>query len=279
MAITPMVARVASLCPAVRLSAETDILDIDEAAELPAGNAPVSQGIIDAELPWAFRTRLMASRQDMAVRYGGGGAYAIARGLALVSVSNLTGAISKGHALIDGVVNVGEDISITLTDGAQNYVWLLRDGTKQIVLNSLAPPVQAACYLGCLVCDGGQITLLDVSGVVYVRGGVLRRVTADAGMPDDSPPANVQFLAVTQGGRYWWDGEAYAALSESTASLCSAMECAEERIDTLETLMDWLLINLADQFGPDFFRPELLPAYICAQESEGETEYVTHCER
>jgi hypothetical protein len=266
MALTPTISRVATNCPAVRQSAETDVLSIEAAGQTAGGNAPVTQGIIDAEIPWAFRTRLMATAQDMAVRYGGGGAYAIARGLSLTNVTLLDLTIGKGDALIDGVVNKPADFLQALDDRVSNYLWLQRDKTIAKVINSLAAPATPAAYLGCIQTDGGQAYALDVSGVITVCGGVLRRETADEGAPEDTPPANVQFLAVTRGGRYWWDGVAYTPMTADTSAISTELDEALYRIEQLERIADLLLLTLGEQFRPEFLRPELLADFCTALE-------------
>lgn len=144
---------------------------------------------------------------NLGARYGGG-AYAIAHGLALSAGSGLTLNISAGHAVIDGVVELAATTQ-TMYAATTNHVWLKRDGTIDVKNNVLTAPTTPATYLGAVVTGASTITSVDTSGRVVLVQGQATRQTADLGMPLDTPSSSVQFLAVTSGGKWWWNGTAY----------------------------------------------------------------------
>jgi len=163
---------------------------------------------------WRAAINENAVRADLAVRHGGG-AWCIAQGLDLGDGGGLLGTVGTGMALIDGGVPVSAVMSVPLLAGV-NHLWLARTADAS-VRTDLLLPAGAAAYLGRIVTDGAAVTELDRSGVLVMRGGTLYRRTADEGMPEDSPPAGLQFVAQTLGGRYLWTGSEYARIWEPLA--------------------------------------------------------------
>lgn len=108
-------------------------------------------------------------------------------------------------------------LTLALATATDSYLWIARDSTphKRTTADGadmLLPPdtAQPYAYLGMLTKDGSDnTTVIDLSGVCYVRGGMLWRQTADAGVPGDTPPAGLMLWTRTAGGLYLWDGTAY----------------------------------------------------------------------
>ena len=190
------------------------LLSLEASETLPSGNAPVSRVFSQGDT-LTVRTKLNrnASALDLAGRYGGGG-YAVAAGLDLsVPASGLSLEIAAGHAVIDGVVEVAEATTATATASVRTWIWLRQNGTITPVPTSTAPPAGACCLLGSCLADGSDILSVDTSGVLYLRGGMLWRESADPSVPSDTPPAGIVFLHKTAGGLWLWDGTAYRALA------------------------------------------------------------------
>lgn len=211
-------------CPAIVVPAS--LLD-------PAAGTPLVASALVAGDTSAVLTKLNtnASRLDLAGRWGGGG-YAVATGLDLTAGAGLTLNISAGQAVLDGVAHVGAATTLALTDAAYNWVWILQNGsitkTTSATTTPPAAPSAACAFLGRVYCTGGVISTIDYSGRLELRGGTLYRRTGDSGAPGDAPPAKLQFLAQTAGGRYWWDGAAYTALWEPLALNADTIAAAEK---------------------------------------------------
>jgi len=148
--------------------------------------------------------------QELIGRYGGG-VYAIGRGLSLSTAGSLSLPISAGQAVIDGIVELSADTVLVVSASmARIHIWLKRDKTLTSVNNSLTPPVGACVYLGSCVTSGSAVTAVDTSGVMYYKGGMAWRQTADVAAPLDSPPSDICFFTKTLGGTYFWNGSAYS---------------------------------------------------------------------
>ncbi len=169
-----------------------------------------------------------AAHADNLGTVGGLWAYCVLYGLALTDGGGLTLNIAAGAASIGAVPTVAAAQTKALTNGSQNYVWLLRDGSISLVQNSTAPPANPACYLGRVTTSGGAITAIDGSGVLSNRGGSLYRKTADAAAPTDTPSSALILLTETAGGIYLWDGTVYRAFGDvPTASISVGAEAAD----------------------------------------------------
>src|SRR5579883_1564672 len=189
-----------------------------QAAKVGNGNAPVALSIAQGDILWRTNYNANALQLDLTGRYGGGG-WGIAWGLGLQPGSGLTVSVAAGHAMIDGVVEIAAPTSIAVPDNtARVWIWLRQSGLLTAVPTSLTPPTGACCLLGSVTTSGGVVTGIDLSGVVYLRGGVLLRQTADAGAPSDTPPSSLQLIQITQGGVYWWTGSSYVSLASSFLS-------------------------------------------------------------
>lgn len=203
-------------CPAIQTPAA--MLSLATAYSNPSGNAPTASTFAYGDTIYMRpKLNVNASRLDLAGRYGGG-AYAVAYGLALsVPGSGLALPVSAGHALIDGIVEVAANTTHTVPNGSPRcWIWLKQDASITHVNNSLTPPAGAVCLLGSCVTTGGNITSVDTSGVLYMRGGVPWRQSADGGVPTDTPPNTFAFIHRSAGGLYIWDGLSYIDLNVST---------------------------------------------------------------
>ena len=163
-----------------------------------------------------------AQRMDLLAALGGANICCICQGLGL-TYTGLTATVGVGYCIVQGLVEIAAPVTgVTLTNNAQNYLWVLPAGTIQVVVGSTAAPAAVACYLGCLTTASGAVTDYDTSGVFYKRGGFVWRQTADAGVPADTPSGAIGFLTQTLGGLYLWDGANYYWLLDANGQIPNA---------------------------------------------------------
>lgn len=211
-------------CPALKVRTTA----LDPAAALAGNASPVAyRGLLVGDI-----LELAPSVNELAVAAEalgafGGGAYAIVSGiggeLLLSAGSGLTLNVADGAALIDVVITPLLP-SVVLSNDTYNYVWLTRARAFTVLTSAdpdtpPTPPSTACTYLGRALTAAGAITEVDHSGRAELRGGTLVRRTGDAAAPTDNPPDSLQFLAITAGGRYWWDGLAYTPLGAAPTEL------------------------------------------------------------
>lgn len=160
-----------------------------------------------------------ALRTDLAGRYGGG-AYMVGTGLVLSTGSGLNAGVTAGQAIIDAIVEVPANTTVTIPASSPRFfVWLLQDKTFLVKNNDLSLPSQPAVLIGSGVSGASSITSVDESGVFYDRNGFPERTTADTGMPTDTPPATSRFYSKTLGGTYFWDGAKYFRIPDTATYL------------------------------------------------------------
>src|SRR5579872_2988361 len=123
----------ASACPAIPMP--TSFLRLVDAENSPSAAHLVARtfttGDTTTVAPDLNRNGLA---QDLEGRYGGGG-YAVCQNdlptsLALVAPgSGLILTVKKGHAVIDGIVEVAADAPVTILDNtARSWIWLSQAG-------------------------------------------------------------------------------------------------------------------------------------------------------
>lgn len=196
------------------------LADIEAYNFPPPVSRTIVQGMIAEGPPNITRN---AGGQDLQARYGCG-AYGVANGLGLSDGGGLDVVVAAGAAVADGVIDVPEDIIITITNGGRNHLWLCQDGTGTHELTALTVPTGGIVYLGSVVASGGAISgAFDYSGVVYIKNGVAERSTADPAEPGDVPSAETRYWTKTLGGLYWWDGAAYHRLSDGMSPSLSTI--------------------------------------------------------
>lgn len=167
---------------------------------------------------------------------GGCGTYCILNGLALSDGGGLDVDVAAGQALIDGVVEI-QATSITVPDEtARVFIWLKQDGTLTYATNTSVPS-GGKVLLGSCETGSGAITSLDTSGVLYSRGGLAIRETADTGVPGDTP-GNVVFLTKATSGMYMWNGSAYT-LMFTNSQLTEYVQDAVGAMFTNTTGLTW----------------------------------------
>ena len=148
-------------------------------------------------------------------RFGGNG-IGIASGLSLTFTPGLNCQISAGVAMIGSPVTVPSALTgITMTDNSANYVWLLQSGVPYVATTT-TPPAGQALYLGKATAASGVVTNIDTSGVLSIKGGNCVRVTADRGMPKDTPSSAMNLRTITLAGSYDWDGSGHRPQGEPT---------------------------------------------------------------
>lgn len=202
----------ATACPAIVVPPALRLL---ASAENNLGTGvPVSRTLVSGDSSFASKWNRNAAALDFLTEEGAG-CYAVsARFPPTLSVpgSGLSLPISTGRAYAGGPLEIASATSITVFNSVRTWVWLLDTGGLSAVNASLTPPATRCVLLGSCLASGGNITAVDTSGVLYFKGGMLWRQTADAGVPGDTPPASVQFIAKTAGGYYLWTGDAYQSL-------------------------------------------------------------------
>jgi hypothetical protein len=158
-----------------------------------------------------------AARLD-ALGRAGGGCYAVTSGLALSAGSGLSLNVAAGQAVIDSVVTVDPGTSVALMDAIDRcYLWLTRLGALTPVNNDPTPPAAECVFLGSATTAGGVITAVDMSGVMKLCGGTLRRDTADLTTPTDTPPDGLLFFSCGPYESWVWCGDRYLATSQQAA--------------------------------------------------------------
>lgn len=172
----------------------------------PLGSRYVIGGGVSRQLSDPFNEN--AGRLDMAYRWGGG-FYGVCTGLAISHVSGLDVSVAAGQAIIDTLVDVRVAQTRTLDNSARNHLWVRRDGSITHRTDTASPGSDYA-YLGSVLMAAGTISgAVETAGVIYDRGGVPVRFTADVTEPTDTPPATLVFFTVGTAKVWWWDGTAY----------------------------------------------------------------------
>ena len=197
-------------------------------------------------------------RTDLAGRFGGG-TYGIVKGLDLSQTTNGLVDIAAGQAMIDGIVEKTSTYQQAITSSQTNWLWITRAGGISVGTGASPPaaPASQCAYLGRVVADGsGSITAYDLSGVMYCRGGLPLRRTADTTTPADTASLSAvgAFLTKTLDGVWIWDGWGYTRIGIVTpdtgwttfANLSTDRTCdanattVDELADILGTLIEKL---------------------------------------
>lgn len=147
----------------------------------------------------------LSKRIDLAASYSGSG-YAIAGGLVLSAGIGLTCAISNGHGLIGGAVEVYGGSAVILGASSVNWIWLTQAGTFVVQVGVTTRPAGECILLGSVTTNATVVTSIDTSGVVYLKSGMLWRMTGDIGPPADTLDPALRLLTTTALGTFFWDG-------------------------------------------------------------------------
>lgn len=167
--------------------------------------------------------------------------------------SGLLLAVGAGYAMIGGPVEIPSGTTQAVPNNTSRiWIWLKQTGPALTYTTDTTPPAGEVCLLGSCVTSGGAITSVDTSGVMYLRGGIGWRESADQGAPTDTPPSNIQFFAKTGGGTYFWTGTAYTAIGTSLAATITVASDQTERFETIERKFSALLVGLQTTIGEDF---------------------------
>lgn len=145
------------------------------------------------------------------VGQAGAGAIGIFDGLVCSISSGLTLSVAVGTALIGGPVQLYVATTIVMANNTTNYVWLKRDGTLYASA-TLTAPSGGAVYLANITTSAGAITVIDNSGVIYIKAGIAHRQTADITMPLDTPDSDWRGITKTLDGEFLWTGTKYIGL-------------------------------------------------------------------
>ena len=199
----------ASACPPVPTPGGFSSNGLSVYASTPTPH--VYEGVTFGEsLTWPGKTQRNAVRDEIMGRSGAGW-YAVTDGLTLTAGTGLLPSVAAGHAMIDAPVELKQATTVGVPDNtAHTWIWLLRTGLLYASVTTALPP-SPGVLLGSVTTSGGAVTAVDTSGVLAMAGGMAQRQTADAGAPTDTPPAGTQFVAITAGGTYFWNGAAYVS--------------------------------------------------------------------
>jgi len=202
-------------CPAVQVFASS----------VYRNSAMDTTALVGPNIPGATTWRKQANQNvavgDQTARYGAGliGVPDGPTKIVLTVGTGLSLAVSKGHAMIGGPVEIPANTTVTVPDNTSRvWIWLLQTGAVLLPTTTTAPPAGECCLIGSCATNAGIVTSVDYSGVMYLRGGIGVRQTNDTGPPADTPPSTVVFIAATQGGYYFWNGAAYTGLAGSASS-------------------------------------------------------------
>lgn len=167
--------------------------------------------------------------------------------------SGLLLAVGAGYAMIGGPVEIATATTLAVPNNTSRvWIWYRQTGPVLACTTTTTPPAGECCLLGSCVTSGGAITSVDTSGVMYLRGGIGWRESADQGAPTDTPPSNIQFFAKTGGGTYFWTGTAYTAIGTAVAATIITASDQTERFETIERKFRALLGGLLTTIGEDF---------------------------
>lgn len=235
----------AKQCPAIQQPAS--MLSIANAGS-GNGNALVAKNTL-ADIAW--RTNAAnpnATMLDRLASEGGANAFALSGDFPpILSIgAGLLLNISAGEAIIGGPVQVAAGTLAVPNNTQRVWIWMSRSGTLVAVATSTTPPAGQQVLLGSVTTSSGVVTAIDTSGVLYLRGGVLWRQTADSGAPTDTPPSTVSFIARTAGGVYLWDGAGYTTLGPAYAALSTALSDAQDDLTLLKLVVKDLIRQLVN---------------------------------
>ena len=151
---------------------------------------------------------------NLASRYGAG-CYAVAYGLVLSIGTGLQVNVTAGHALMDGIVEKSSNFTVTVADNtARIWIWLKQDGTTTNQTTT-SRPAGNNVLLGSCVTSGGVVTSVDTSGVCYLQGPEVWRLTADTGAPSDLPNSALRLYTKTSAGVFFWDGTLWRSIGNT----------------------------------------------------------------
>lgn len=207
----------ASACPAIPVPVVSPTIASAE-TDQASGGLGVWKRIAARETPWTPKHNRNQAASEYLARIGGG-AYGVVSGMELVApVSGLSLTVNPGMVNCDGPMEKTSAVTLAITNSSGRYWIYLKQVDGSVVassVNSLSHPVGLnVVLLGSCVVSSPNITSVDTSGVVYLKGRDIIRYTADIGPPTDTPGATVPLhLVRTLDGWYWWDGSAYIGQS------------------------------------------------------------------
>lgn len=159
---------------------------------------------------WGNDFNRNAAQLDIITQYGAG-QIGIVHGLELSAGTGLQAIVGIGGALIGSIIQNPTAQTAVMATSATNYVWFKQDGTLEVKSNTTAPSLAAVC-VGIGLTNGSTSTLLDGSGVCYIKNGLSYRESADADYPTDTPPTSWFGLTKTSGGMFLWNGSEHKSI-------------------------------------------------------------------
>jgi hypothetical protein len=165
----------------------------------------------------------------------------ILSGLALSATgTGLTLTVASGRANIGGYLEFPGG-TLTLSDNQSNvWIYAQDNGTFHSVNGSASPPTGNLLLIGQATTSGGNITVLNYSGVVKMIGGVAWRTTADTAAPLDSPSAAWGVYTRTAYALYYWDTTAHTLVSTLAPGAIGTAQIAPGAVTAPKTSFAYL---------------------------------------
>lgn len=184
-------------------------LSLKSAENSMQSNAPVARDFAQGEtFVTSSKLNRNATQLDLTARYGGG-SIGVAYGLNLTIIDSLKVKMDPGHAVICGIVEVPEPITIELeSKKGRTFFWLQQDGKIAVFKNHKEKPEIPACFVGSCLVENKQVKEVDRSGVFYLVSGIATTETADPSEPKNFN-LNLSFVHQTQSGKYFYSKGAY----------------------------------------------------------------------
>jgi len=186
--------------------------DYNAGSSLPAYTS--AEHVETGDTFWSSKFNQNAALLDI-ISQVGGGVIAVVSGLDLTAGTGLTLNIAAGTALINGVIQLKNAISMAITNNSTRYIWFKVNGTFEATSTTTPPASMASVFVGTVVTSAGAITKVDKSGVVYFKSGSLIRETNDVTFPTGTVDSSIIIITKTQSGPYVWDGGSTSPINQS----------------------------------------------------------------
>jgi len=172
------------------------------------GNAPVGTGLIAGERALSAPFNELATRTANLARYGAG-ARGVGSGMTGATAASLNLPVAQGHVVFDNVQQYAAQNVGALPDNTDRiFIYAQQNGT--LTWRATPDVIANAVYIMNVKTQGGQIVLVDYSGVVYASAIGPIRYVKDVNFPTDTPPASWVGWTVGQSLIWWqWTGTAY----------------------------------------------------------------------
>jgi hypothetical protein len=177
-------------------------------APTTAPNFGTAIGVVGMDMKLA--NRLSALVDNLSLGLGPG----IISGFALSS-TGLNVTVGVGIGIMGGLFEFAAQTRSLPANQSHVWLWVNAAGSLEYTTgSSSAPPAGNFLLVGHCVTGASALTgSFDVSGVIYIIGGMSWRETNNANAPGDTLDANLRIWTKTQDGVYLWTGVAHVKMS------------------------------------------------------------------